>query len=187
MIATTNRSIANFSTLKADGAYQIKWSSGEPAITISTDQNLLPLITTSVTDGALHIEQEENLRLTKGIIIKVSSSSLMEVELNGAVSLTASKVSGPNLKLESNGASSISVEGAVTNLEVNFSGAGKLSAEALQAQTATVSLSGACSADVTVTESLNASISGAGGITYGGNPKTVEKNVSGVGGIKARR
>ena len=186
VVTATNRPIADFSTLKADGAYQIKWSSGKPAITISTDQNLLPLITTSVTGDTLHIDRQENLRPTKGITINVSSVSLKEVQLNGAVSFTASNVSGSDLKLESNGASSINVEGSVTNLEANFSGAGSLDAQALQTKTAKVSLSGACSADVTVTESLDASISGAGVITYGGNPKTVEKNVSGVGKIQSR-
>jgi len=187
VVMTTNRPIADFSTLKADGAYQIKWSSDKPAITISADQNLLPLITTTVTGDMLHIDRKENLRPTKRIIINVSSASLKEVQLNGAVSLTASNVSGSNLKLESNGASSINVEGSVANLEANFSGAGSLDAKALQTQTAKVSLTGACSADVTVTQSLDASISGAGSITYGGNPTTVEKHVSGVGKIQSRR
>jgi putative autotransporter adhesin-like protein len=186
VVTTTNRPIADFSAMKANGAYQIKWSSGKPAITISTDQNLLPLITTSVTGDTLDIDWKENLRPTKGIMINVSSASLKEVRLNGAVSLTASNVSGPDLKLESNGASSINVEGSVKNLEANFSGAGNLSAKALQTQTARISLSGACSADVTVTENLDASISGAGVITYGGNPKAVEKNVSGLGKIQSR-
>jgi Putative auto-transporter adhesin, head GIN domain len=177
---------SHFSRLKADGDYQIKWSSGKPAITISADQNLLPLITTSVTGDTLHIDRKGNLRPTKGITINVSSVSLKEVQLNGAVSFTASNVSGSDLKLESNGATSINVEGSVTNLEANFAGAGSLVAKALQTQTAKVSLSGACSADVTVTERLDASISGAGSITYGGNPKAVEKNVSGVGKIQSR-
>ena len=187
VVTTTNRPIPDFSTLKADGAYQITWSSGKPAITISTDQNLLPLITTSVTGDTLHIDRTQNLRPTKGITINISSVSLKEVQLNGAVSLTASNVSGSDLKLESNGASSINVEGSATHLEVNFSGAGSLDAKALQTQSAKVSLSGACSADVTVTESLDAVISGAGAITYGGNPKKVKKTVSGVGKIQSRR
>ena len=186
VVRTTNPPIADFSVMKANGAYQIKWSSGKPAITISTDQNLLPLITASVTGDTLHIDRKENLRPTKGITINVSSASLKEVRLNGAVSLTASKVFGPELKLESNGASSVNVDGLVTNLEADFSGAGDLGAKALQTQAARISLNGACSADVTVTESLEASISGAGVITYGGNPKTVEKNVSGVGKIQSR-
>ena len=186
VVTTTNRPITDFSAIKANGAYQIEWSSGKPAITISTDQNLLPLITTSVTGDTLNIDRKENLRPTKGITINVSSSSLKDVQLNGAVSLTASNLSGPDLKLESNGASPVNVEGSVTNLEANFSGAGNLDAKALQTQTARISLSGACSADVTVTESLDASISGAGMITYGGNPKTVQKDVSGVGKIQSR-
>jgi len=101
--------------------------------------------------------------------------------------LTASNVSGSGLKLESSGASSINVEGSVTNLEADFSGACSLDAKDLHTETAKISLSGAGSVDVTVTESLNASISGAGTVTYGGNPKTVEKNVSGLGKIQPRR
>ena len=187
VITTTNRPIAEFSALEAAGAYQIQWSSGKPALTISTDQNLLPLITTSITGNSLHIDCKENLRPTKGITIIVSSASLTDVQLNGAVSVTASNLSGEDLKLESNGASSIVVDGSVTNLEADLSGATRLNGKSLHAQTARVSLNGAAYADVTVTETLNASISGAGVLTYGGDPKSVEKNVGGVGRIQARQ
>ncbi len=186
LITTTNRPIADFSALEVAGAYQIQWSSGKPALTITTDQNLLPLITTSVSGDSLHIDWKENLRPTKGIRIILSSASLERVLLNGAVSLSASNLSGHDLKLESNGASSVVVDGSVTNLEANLSGATRLNATSLHSQTATVSLSGACYADVTVTETLNGSISGAGVLTYAGNPKSVEKSVSGVGRIQAR-
>ena len=183
---TENRPVSDFSALHVSGAYQIKWSSGKPALTISTDQNLLPLITTSVNGKTLEIDWKETLRPTRGITINVSSASLTDMQLNGAVSLTASNLSGGDLKLESNGASSISVDGSVTNLDANLSGASKLDAKSLRTQTATVSLNGACYADVTVTETLNASIAGAGALTYGGNPKSVERNVSGVGRIQSR-
>jgi hypothetical protein len=185
-ITTTNLPIADFSALEVAGAYQIQWSSGKPALSISTDQNLLPLITTSMSDGSLHIDCKENLRPTKGITIIVSSASLTDLQLNGAISMTASNLSGKELKLEANGASSIIVYGSVTNLEANLSGATKLNGTSLHTQTAKVSLNGASYADVTVTETLNASISGVGVLTYGGNPKSVEKNVSGVGKIQSR-
>lgn len=187
LITTTNRPIADFSALEVAGAYQIQWSNGKPALTISTDQNLLPLITTSISGSSLHIDSKENLRPTKGIKIFVSSASLTDVQLNGAVGMTASNLSGGDLKLESNGASSIIVHGSVTNLEANLSGATRLNGTTLHTQSAKVALTGACYADVTVTETLNASISGAGAITYAGNPKSVEKNVSGVGTIHARQ
>jgi phage-related protein len=185
-LKTVNRPIADFSSLDVSGAYQIKWSSGTSALTISTDQNLLPLITTSVTGDTLRIDCKEDLRPTEGITINISSASLTDVRLNGAVNLTASNLSGKELKLESNGASSISVDGSVTNLEANLSGASKVNARSLQTQTAKLSLNGASNADVTVSNTLTASISGAGLLTYSGNPKSVEKNISGAGRIQPR-
>lgn len=185
-ITTTNRPIAEFSALEANGAYQIQWSPGKPALTIRTDQNLLPLITTSISGDSLHIDWTESLRPTKGITIIISSASLSDLQLNGAHSVTASNLSGQGLKLEANGASSIIVDGSVTNLEADLSGATKLNGITLRAQTAKVSLNGACYADVSVTETLKASISGVGVLTYGGNPKTVEKDVGGVGRIQSR-
>jgi len=186
VIATTNCPIADFSALVVSGGYKITWSSGKPALTITTDQNLLPLIKTTVSGNTLQIESQGTLAPTKGITITLSSASLADVQLNGAVDLTASQLSGHGFKLESNGAADISVAGSVTNLEATMSGACRLNAKALQTQTATVTLTGASYGDVTVTGTLNASISGTGVLTYSGNPKSVEKNVSGVGRIQAR-
>ena len=185
-IKTEDRPISDFSALAVTGGYQIEWSSGKPALTISTDQNLLPLIETIVSDNTLQIDWEEDLVPTKGIKIILSSAALADVKLTGGISLTASNLSGHDLKLESNGASDISLNGSVTNLEVNLSGASKLNAKSFQTQTATLSLDGASYADVTVTDTLNASISGAGLLTYSGNPKSVEKNISGAGRIQPR-
>jgi putative autotransporter adhesin-like protein len=186
VIMTTNRPIGDFSALVVNGAYKIKWTSGKPALTISTDQNLLPLIETTVSGNTLEIDQEKQLRPSKGITINLSSASLSEVRVNGAVNFTGSSLAGHDLKLECNGASSINVDGAITNFEVNLSGASKLNAESLRTQTAKVSLNGAAYADIAVSDSLDASISGAGLLTYSGNPKSVEKNISGAGRIRAR-
>ena len=186
VIKSTNRPISDFSELAAAGAYKITWSSGQPKLTISTDQNLLPLIKTSVSGNTLRIDCEGTLAPTKRITINVSSASLSDVQLAGAIHLTASKLSGPDLKVESAGASSITADGSVTNLKANFAGASKLNAKSLQTQTATVSLVGASHADVNVTETLKASIAGAGALTYSGDPKSVEKNISGAGSIRPR-
>ena len=46
-----------------------------------------------------------------------------------------------------------------------------------------VSIEGAGRATVNATESLKASIDGAGIITYSGDPKKVERNIDGIGRI----
>jgi hypothetical protein len=186
-IKSEDRPIAEFTRIVVAGAYQIKWTGGNSTLNITADQNLLPLIKTSVNNGTLQIDSKDNLRPTKTITITLSSASLAEVRLTGANSFKASQITGTDLKLECTGASNITVDGSVTNLRANLTGASKLNAKSLKTQTATLSLLGASNADVTVTDSLKASVTGAGSLTYSGNPKSVEKNVTGAGSIRQRQ
>ena len=88
--------------------------------------------------------------------------------------------------LESTGASDITVDGSVTEPGATLTAASKLNAKSLQTKTATLSLTGASDADIAVAEKLTASITGAGSLTYSGNPKSVEQNITGVGSIRHR-
>jgi len=185
VIKTENRPIADFSSIKVAGGYQIKWSGGKPSLTISADENLLPLIRTDVIDGTLRVDSKESLRPTRDITIILSSSALAEVHLTGGNNLQARQVSGPQLKLRSTGASDITVDGAVTTLDVTMTGASKLDAKSLQARNATLSLTGASDADVNVTDKLKVSVTGAGSLTYSGNP-TLDQRVTGAGSIHHR-
>jgi len=185
-IQSDTRSISGFSKIVVTGDYQIEWSGGKPALNISADQNLLPLIETVVSGDTLHIDSNEALAPTKGIVITLSGASLAVVRLDGDVRFEAHQVSGHDLKLESTGTSDISVDGSVVKLEANLAGASKLNARSLRTQTATLSLLGASDADITVTDTLKASIMGAGSLTYSGNPASVEKNITGVGSIRPR-
>jgi hypothetical protein len=184
VIKTEDRSISDFSKVVVTGGYQIKWSSGKARLNISTDQNLLPLVKTVVSGNTLKIDSKEDLAPTKSITIILSSASLADVQLTGGNSFKASQLSGHDLKLKSIGASNISVDGSVANLEAKLTGASKLNAKSLRTQTATLSLLGASYADVTVTNTLKISITGAGSLTYSGNPKSVEQNITGAGSIR---
>lgn len=186
VLKTEDRSIADFSTVEVAGGYQITWAPGKPALNISTDENLLPLIKTVVSGNTLKIDSKENLRPSKNITIILSSTSLADVQLTGGNSFKASSISGQNLKLESTGASDITVDGSVTNLTATLTGASKLNAKSLQTQNSTLSLVGASDADVTVSNTLKVTITGAGSLTYSGNPQSVQQNVTGAGSIKQR-
>lgn len=187
VIKTEGRGISDFSTLAVAGGYDIQWSAGKPSLTITSDQNLLPLIKTTVSGSTLQIDSKENLAPTKGITITLSSASLADVQLTGGNSFTAGQISGEHLKLESTGASEMTVDGSVTNLQANLTGASKLDAKALQTRDATLSLTGASDAHVNVSGTLKASITGAGSVTYSGDPKSVEQNITGAGSIQRQR
>jgi len=183
-IKTEDRPISDYSKIVVSGGYRIKWSSGKPALTISADQNLLPLIKTVVNGKTLQIDSAEQLAPTESIKITLSSATLAEVRLTGGNNFRAAQISGHDLNIESTGASSIHVEGSVTNLKADLTGASRLDAKSLHTQNATLSLLGASDAAVNVSDALKVSVTGAGSLIYSGDPKSVEQNVAGAGNIR---
>ena len=104
VIKTEDRPISDFSQVEVTGGYEIKWSGGKPALNISADQNLLPLIATVVSGNTLQIGSTNDLSPTKGITIILSSASLADVRLTGGNVFKGSQITGPDLRLESTGA-----------------------------------------------------------------------------------
>lgn len=184
-IVTESRQIQEFTSVEAEGAFEIDWAPGPASCTIRTDENLLNHVETSMSGKKLRLEWHGQLRPTHGMKVKLSSSSLSGARLTGAVRLTGTRLTGQGFYLEGTGATRVTVDGTVNELMATMSGASKLDAESLQVKTAELSISGAGKAEVSPSESLKVAISGAGKVTYSGNP-TVEKHISGAGSIRKR-
>jgi hypothetical protein len=184
-VMTESRTVPDFTSVEADGAFTITWSNAPAALKITTDQNLLSHVETSVSGRKLRIHSRGQLRPTEGIKVTLSSSALSGARLTGAVRLTATKLSGKGLYLEGTGATRVVADGTVTELMATMSGASRLEAESLQAETVELSISGAGKAEVAASKILKVAISGAGKVTYTGNP-TIEKHISGAGSVRPR-
>ena len=185
-IRTDQRAISEFEEIAGSGGLRIEWHSGAPALSITTDENLLPYVENRVSDKTLRLRTRERLRPTHGIKVIVSSTNLNGADLSGAVDLIAKQVSGPKFYLQSRGASDVTVDGNVEQLLADMTGASDLKAKGLQAKTVEISTTGAASAYVSATDTLRVSITGAGDVTYYGNPKTIEKHVTGAGSIRRK-
>ena len=185
-IRTDQRAISEFSEIAASGGLRIEWHSGTPALSVITDENLLPYVENRISDNTLRLRTRERLRPTHGIKVIVSSPNLNGADLSGAVDLIAKQVSGPKFYLQSRGASDVTVDGNVEQLLADMTGASDLKAKGLQAKTVEISTTGATSAYVSATDTLRVSITGAGDVTYYGNPKTIEKHVTGAGSIRRK-
>ena len=182
-IITDRRPIAEFTEIAASGGLRIEWQSGPPALTITTDENLLPYIDNHISGDMLRVHTRDRVRATHGIKVVVSSAKLNGADLSGAVDLIAKNVSGPKFYIRARGASDITVDGNVEEFLADLTGATDVKAEKLQAKTAAISSTGASSARILVSETLRVSITGAGDVSYFGNPKTIEKHVTGAGSI----
>ena len=184
-LVTENRPVTEFTSVEAEGAFDIEWVPGPASCTIRTDENLLRHVETSMNGKKLVLEWHGQLHPTHGMKVKLSSASMTGARLTGAVRLTATRLSGNGFYLEGTGATRVTVDGNVNELMATMSGASKLDAESLQVKTAELSISGAGKAEVSASDVLKVAISGAGKVTYTGNP-AVEKHISGAGTIRKR-
>jgi hypothetical protein len=182
-IKTEDRTIADFSAVGIDVSCEVHWSKGKSALTVSTDENLLPLLKTEVSDGTLRIYSDDALAPTKGLKLTLSSPDLSTARLNGGIKFSARPISADRFKLSASGASDLVLEGSAADLDARLTGASHLNAKSLQTRTAALSLIGASDAHVAVSDNLKVSITGAGSLIYSGNP-AIEQHVLGRGRIE---
>jgi hypothetical protein len=185
-IKTDERSVGAFANVDAGGVFEIEWQNGSPALRITTDENLLPYIENDISGATLRLRIREHVWPTHGIKVVISSPTRAGAKIRGAVKLIAHKLSGPAFAVESKGASEISLDGKIDRLLVDMTGASQLSADGLQTKTAEISTTGAGDADITVSETLKVVITGAGKVTYSGNPVTIQKSITGAGSVRRK-
>ncbi|PYJ74111.1 MAG: hypothetical protein DME72_03950 [Verrucomicrobia bacterium] len=183
-LRTEQRTISAFATVDASGAFTIEWRNDAPALSITTDENLLPYIDNQVSGDTLHLYTRENIWPTHGIKVVISSPSRTGAKISGAVRLTANQLSGPRFAFESTGASRVTLDGNIDELLAEMTGASELTANDLQTKTTEISITGASDAEIVASETLKVAITGAGEVSYSGNPKTIEKHITGAGSIR---
>jgi hypothetical protein len=183
-IKTDQRTISVFATVDASGMFTIEWRNGAPALSITTDENLLPYIDNQVSGDTLHLHTRENIWPTHGIKVVIASPTRSGARISGAVKLTANQLSGPRFAFESTGASEVKLDGNIDELLADMTGASELTASGLQTKTTEISTTGAADADIAVNQTLKVAITGAGKVSYSGNPKTIEKHITGAGSIR---
>jgi hypothetical protein len=183
-ITTEERSVTAFTNVDASGAFEIEWENGSPALRLRTDSNLLPYIENDVSGDTLRLRTREHIWPTHGIKVVISSPTRTGGNMRGAVKLTVKQLNGPIFALESTGASEVTLDGSIDRLLVDMTGASQLVADRLQAKTAEISTTGAGDADVAVSDTLKVVITGAGKVTYSGNPPTIKKQITGAGSIR---
>ncbi|HEY6053958.1 MAG TPA: DUF2807 domain-containing protein [Gaiellaceae bacterium] len=185
---TETRSVGAFTRVELAGGATVHVHPGSPqAVTVSGDDNIVPLVTTRVENGTLVVDQEKNRNFAthEPLVVDVRAPGLTASVLSGAGSMTVDGVSGPTFTAEVSGLGSLDVAGAVLGLHADVSGSGSALLDHLVSKDATVVLSGMGSAHVFATHSLNASVDGMGSVVYGGNPQHVQKQVTGAGAVAA--
>ena len=184
------RKLAQFKKISISGAMNLVVDAGKPfSVAVQGDPKFINRVTTQVVNGELRIgmNEDKTINIRKHDRIVVSMPSLTSFEAEGAGLARLNNVQGDRLDVDYTGAGSLVINGKVRHLRIEAEGVGEVDTKALVAQEADVSFEGIGSVSIYASEKLNADVEGMGNLTYYGNPKIVNKSVSGIGSVTAAR
>jgi putative autotransporter adhesin-like protein len=181
---TETRAVEAFHAVRLNGAADVSITIGQPAqLTVTADDNIVPVIDTDVHDGVLVIGNHESYNTQMGVKVVIVTPSLDAFELNGSGNVKIKELNGEKFSAKIRGSGDLSADGAVNRLDASISGSGDMKLGELKVKSADVSIAGSGSATVNAEESMSASISGSGDIRYKGNPSKVQSSVAGSGSV----
>ena len=180
------RSVATFHGVSTDAVVNLVITAGQPAnVVVEAEEAVLPEIGTDVKDGILIIslDREKSNNLKSPVRVLISTPKLDKLTMNGVGQSTITGLAEPFVTIKQSGAGSLTASGMADMVDLTMSGVGSANLKDLRAKSVTALLSGTGSAKVSASESITATVSGIGKLTYSGNPPKVQKTVSGLGSI----
>jgi hypothetical protein len=185
-IVSEAQKVSNFTGVALESTGDITITQGEEeSLTIETDDNILPLLTSKVENGVLVLGTKDNVYLepSKGIRYTVTVKSLASLEISGSGDIQASDLTLDSLSVDISGSGNIALSGTVNTQAVNISGSGDYNSCKLQSGGSSVSISGSGDISVAAADTLSVDISGTGDVVYLGSPE-VSQDISGVGDVE---
>ena len=186
---TENRPLEKFTAIALsdlEASLLVIERTGEESLSVTADDNLLPLLTSTVKDSTLRLAVAKgNSFHGKRPTYKITVNDLRALNIQGGAVIDASKLDGDSLSVSVEGALGANLSGRVEDLTIDIKGAGMLSAGKLKARRAKVTVQGAGQVTVNASDGLDGEVSGAGIIWYIGSPK-LNSNVNGLGMIRKK-
>ena len=185
---TETRMPGPFTKIETSGSVVLEVTSGQSStvILVSGDNNVVPLVKTTVSGDVLKIRVDESHTAKLPLVVKIAMPKLVAVSASGAAKVNAANLGGPRFELKGSGAVKATLGGRVDELSIDINGAARIDAIALAARNVTVSASGAGTVDVNAADKLNVHLSGAGKVSYLGDP-VVTKSISAAGTIQRKK
>lgn len=182
---TETREVGDFDSVSHDFVGDIIVRQGEgKSVTVTADDNLLPIVETLVDEGVLVIKTKENFSSSTGIRVEITAPKFSSLAVQGVGSLQAEGLDAESLTIDLSGVGSLTASGKVKQLTANLSGVGGAELQKLIAESVTVSVSGVGGAKVHATQSVEAKTSGVGGVIVTGEPADRKTETSGIGSVE---
>ncbi|RYU86582.1 DUF2807 domain-containing protein [Mucilaginibacter terrigena] len=204
-VKTEARKMVDFTKVDLSGGYKVtlKQDSSQ-SITITTDDNLLKYIETTVEGGTLRVHNRRNVCGSGETTIIIGVKNLDRIGASGAVEIASNgrlntkdlnidlsgstkidmDLNAANVRTDASGSSEIYLKGQAASHDVDMSGSGKVEALDFVVGKYKISTSGASECKINVLNELDVHTSGSSDISYRGNPGKVNNDQSGASSIK---
>lgn len=177
------RDVPAFTAISSDGAFDIEVDCQKPqSLQIEGDDNILPLVSTEVSNNVLHIKSLSGYSVRDTVALKITIPNLDGLSSNGAGKISVAGIKNDKFEIDSNGAPTIVVSGETKVVNIDTSGAGKIDTRKLRASRAVVDSKGVSKVQVDAREQLDVTISGPSNVVYEGDP-VVNKTIHGPGSV----
>ena len=187
-IITQARSVSGYTSISFSGADELNITQGATeSLNITTDDNLMEYIETTVENGVLKIEFREGVSLDPSdtITFDVAVIELNSIFFSGAGTIQADalNVVADTFNFTVSGVANCVIVGQAIHQNIIISGTCTYEASGFESTSAAVSLSGVGDLTLWVSDNLDVIISGVGNVYYWGSPVT-NINVSGTGKVE---
>ena len=203
-VSTEARQVPDFNRIHLKGSGKLFLTRGErPSVEIKTDDNILPVIKTEVSDGKLVISHDNYNPRPTTLHYFITVNDLKGIAVSGSADITSdgkfvsdnfsADISGSGdmrLELEVerldsdiSGSGSMRFSGTADSLDASITGAGNIRALDMETREVRLKITGSGNCEVNALETLNVKITGSGNVKYKGSPQ-ISKKVTGSGNIR---
>lgn len=180
------RDVGSFTSLSTEGAFEIDIVCQKPlSLEIEGDDNILPLVSTEVSNNVLHIRNTRSYSTSEPIRVRISVPDLEGISTNGGGRIDITGLKSDKFEIDVNGAPTLRVAGEANSVDIDTNGAGKIDTNKLRAANVVVDSKGVSKVDVYASEKLDVTVSGPSNVTYDGDPK-VNQSVNGPGSVRKK-
>jgi hypothetical protein len=157
------------------------------SLRIESDDNVIDLVSTSVSNGILIIGLRDGSYRNAKVNVYVSMRIIRLLESTGTAEFsTMNSIQTDSLVCRIRGTGIITMTGSTTTERVEIIGSGSVNNFGLTSSLCYASISGVGKVEVNVAQRLDATITGTGMISYAGNPAVVNQSVTGIGNVRPR-
>lgn len=180
VLLSEHRPVASFDSISIQAkAAELYIAIGAPtSVKVSSDDNIVPLITTTPAGNKLVVGLGSVVSTHLGIRVDVTVPSLVAVDAGAAVKVHLAGVTGEHLTLTGELGSQFTAGGQASQVSVTLARASRADLHNLQARDAVVSLNGSSTAEVFVTNSISGEAHGTSHLGVWGQSPSVTVRAS---------